>query len=121
LGVAPPKRPTAAGVLAAGRNTNAELVAVAREHSASVDEAITGFDVAWRTVDGLKGRYATGGKSGEQGCALSPWPESSFAFTPVWDALSKQFEVTGDRPSRVSGGRRRATISSRLRKWASSS
>jgi len=51
------------------------------------------FDVAWRTIDGLKVRYATGGKSGEKVLLLSPWPESIFAFAPVWDGLTKKFEV----------------------------
>jgi len=52
-----------------------------------------GFDVAWRTIDGLKVRYATGGKSQEKVVLFSPWPESIFAFAPVWDGLTKQFEV----------------------------
>jgi len=52
-----------------------------------------GFDVAWRTIDGLKVRYATGGKSGEKVVLFSPWPESIFAFAPVWDGLTRQFEV----------------------------
>src|SRR5258706_6857696 len=52
-----------------------------------------GFDVAWRTIDGFNVRYATGGKSGEKIVLFSPWPESIFAFAPVWDGLTKQFEV----------------------------
>jgi pimeloyl-ACP methyl ester carboxylesterase len=51
------------------------------------------FDVAWRTIDGLKVRYATGGKRGEKVVLFSPWPESIFAFAPVWDGLTKQCEV----------------------------
>jgi pimeloyl-ACP methyl ester carboxylesterase len=51
------------------------------------------FEVAWRTIDGLNIRYATGGKSGEKVVLFSPWPESIFAFTPVWGGLTKQFEV----------------------------
>jgi pimeloyl-ACP methyl ester carboxylesterase len=51
------------------------------------------FDVAWRTIDGLKVRYATGGSGGERLLLLSPWPESIFAFAPVWAGLTKQFEV----------------------------
>jgi pimeloyl-ACP methyl ester carboxylesterase len=51
------------------------------------------FDVAWRTIDGLNVRYATGGKSGEKVVLFSPWPESIFAFAPVWAGLTKQFEV----------------------------
>src|ERR1700675_3672673 len=51
------------------------------------------FDVAWRTIDGLSVRYAMGGKGGEKIVLFSPWPESIFAFAPVWDGLTKQFEV----------------------------
>src|SRR3989441_8364296 len=64
--------------------------------SASVDEAIMeqrAFEVAWRTIDGLNVRYATGGKSGEKVVLFSPWPESIFAFAPVWEGLTQQFEV----------------------------
>ncbi|HEX7595451.1 MAG TPA: alpha/beta hydrolase [Gemmatimonadaceae bacterium] len=51
------------------------------------------FEVAWRTIDGLNVRYATGGKGGEKVVLFSPWPESIFAFAPVWDGLTRQFEV----------------------------
>jgi len=51
------------------------------------------FDVAWKTVDGLKIRYATNGRGGEKVVLFSPWPESIFAFAPVWAGLTKQFEV----------------------------
>src|SRR5260221_10072151 len=51
------------------------------------------FEVASRTIDGLKVRYATGGKRGEKVVLFSPWQESIFAFAPVWDGLTKQFEV----------------------------
>jgi pimeloyl-ACP methyl ester carboxylesterase len=51
------------------------------------------FEVAWRAIDGLKVRYATGGKGSEKIVLFSPWPESIFAFAPVWDGLTKQFEV----------------------------
>src|SRR5580693_10394360 len=51
------------------------------------------FDVAWRTVDGLRVRYATNGKGDERVVLFSPWPESIFAFAPVWSGLTKQFEV----------------------------
>ena len=51
------------------------------------------FDVAWQTIDGLKVRYATGGSGGEKIALFSPWPESIFAFAPVWDGLVRQFSV----------------------------
>jgi pimeloyl-ACP methyl ester carboxylesterase len=51
------------------------------------------FDFAWRTIDGLKIRYAMNGKGGEKIVLFSPWPESICAFAPVWSGLTKQFEV----------------------------
>jgi pimeloyl-ACP methyl ester carboxylesterase len=51
------------------------------------------FDVAWRTIDGIKVRYATGGSGAEKVLLLSPWPESIFAFAPVWAGLTSRFEV----------------------------
>jgi pimeloyl-ACP methyl ester carboxylesterase len=51
------------------------------------------FDVAWRTIDGLNIRYATGGRGDETVVLLSPWPESIFAFASVWDGLAKHFNV----------------------------
>jgi pimeloyl-ACP methyl ester carboxylesterase len=51
------------------------------------------FHVDWRIIDGLKIRYATNGNGGEQVVLFSPWPESIFAFTPVWEGLTKQFQV----------------------------
>src|SRR5580700_660703 len=51
------------------------------------------FDVAWRTIDGVKIRYARSGTGSEKVVLFSPWPESIFAFAPVWGALTKQFEV----------------------------
>jgi pimeloyl-ACP methyl ester carboxylesterase len=51
------------------------------------------FDVAWRTIDGLRIRYATDGKGEEKIVLFSPWPESIFAFVPMWPGLTRQFEV----------------------------
>src|SRR5277367_479058 len=51
------------------------------------------FDAAWRTIDGVKIRYARSGTGSEKVVLLSPWPESVFAFAPVWAGLTKQFEV----------------------------
>ena len=77
------------------------------------------FDVAWQTIDGLKVRHATGG-SGENIVLFSPWPESIFAFAPVWCGLVRQF---GFSPSTfpASVTLRGAMTSSRRRRWAISS
>jgi pimeloyl-ACP methyl ester carboxylesterase len=58
-----------------------------------IDEEQQQLDVSWRTIDGLKVRYATNGKGNEKLVFFSPWPESIFAFAPVWSGLTKQFEV----------------------------
>jgi pimeloyl-ACP methyl ester carboxylesterase len=47
-------------------------------------------DVRFRTVDGVRIRYADSGGSQEPTVVLtSPWPESVYAFAPVWDSLAE--------------------------------
>jgi pimeloyl-ACP methyl ester carboxylesterase len=46
------------------------------------------------TVDGLAIRYATTQRGARDTVLLcSPWPESLFAFVPIWDALSRDFSL----------------------------
>ncbi len=46
------------------------------------------------TVDGLTIRYATNPRgSGDPVLLCSPWPESLFAFLPIWDTLSRDFPL----------------------------
>jgi pimeloyl-ACP methyl ester carboxylesterase len=48
------------------------------------------LQVAFRTVDGLRIRYADTGGSQEQVVLLtSPWPESVYAFAPMWAMLAE--------------------------------
>src|SRR6516162_10750243 len=45
--------------------------------------------VHFRNVDGIRIRYADSGGSREPVVLLtSPWPESVYAFAPMWDSLS---------------------------------
>jgi pimeloyl-ACP methyl ester carboxylesterase len=45
--------------------------------------------IQFRTVDGVRIRYADSGGSHESAILLtSPWPESLYAFVPVWSLLS---------------------------------
>src|SRR5215467_1339375 len=45
--------------------------------------------VRFRTVDGVRIRYADSGGSGEPTLLLtSPWPESLYAFAPMWATLA---------------------------------
>ena len=46
--------------------------------------------VRFRTVDGVRIRYADSGGSRERTVLLtSPWPESLYAFTPMWTTLAE--------------------------------
>src|SRR5262245_17604353 len=46
--------------------------------------------VRFRTVDGVRIRYADGGASqGPTVVLTSPWPESLYAFAPMWASLSE--------------------------------
>jgi pimeloyl-ACP methyl ester carboxylesterase len=47
-------------------------------------------EVDFRTVDGVRIRYADSGGSQEPVLLLtSPWPESLYAFAPIWEALTE--------------------------------
>jgi pimeloyl-ACP methyl ester carboxylesterase len=47
-------------------------------------------EVQFRTVDGVRIRYADSGGSEEPAVLLtSPWPESLYAFAPLWAALAE--------------------------------
>jgi pimeloyl-ACP methyl ester carboxylesterase len=48
------------------------------------------LDVNFRTVDGLRIRYADAGTTREPTLLLtSPWPESVYAFAPMWATLAE--------------------------------
>lgn len=48
----------------------------------------------FRTVDGVRIRYAESGGPPEQTVLLtSPWPESMYAFAPIWPALAERFRL----------------------------
>jgi pimeloyl-ACP methyl ester carboxylesterase len=47
-------------------------------------------EVRFRTIDGVRIRYAdTGGAEGPVVLLTSPWPESVFAFAPIWNTLAQ--------------------------------
>jgi pimeloyl-ACP methyl ester carboxylesterase len=53
-------------------------------------ETSTTIQPQFRTLGGLRMRCAEGGASNETTILLtSPWPESIYAFTPVWDSLAE--------------------------------
>ena len=49
-----------------------------------------GIDAQFRTVDGVRIRYAESNGPGERTVLLtSPWPESLYAFSPIWSSLAE--------------------------------
>jgi pimeloyl-ACP methyl ester carboxylesterase len=47
-------------------------------------------DTRFRTIDGVRIRYADSGSSQKPAVVLtSPWPESLYAFAPMWTSLSE--------------------------------
>jgi pimeloyl-ACP methyl ester carboxylesterase len=54
-------------------------------------EGTTTFQGQFRTVDGVRIRYAdSGGSQGPTVLLTSPWPESVYAFAPMWATLAEQ-------------------------------
>ena len=54
-------------------------------------QAITAIEPQSRTVDGVRIRYADSGSSQEPTVLLtSPWPESIYAFAPIWASLAER-------------------------------
>ncbi len=50
--------------------------------------------IGLRTVDGVRIRYAESDGPPDQTIVLtSPWPESVYAFAPVWSALASRFRL----------------------------
>src|SRR5262249_33435317 len=51
----------------------------------------TSIHPRFQTIDGLRIRYAdSGGSSGPVLLLTSPWPESIYAFAPMWDTLASE-------------------------------
>jgi pimeloyl-ACP methyl ester carboxylesterase len=49
----------------------------------------TSIEPRFRTVDGLKIRFAESEARGEDALLLCPWPESLYAFDQIWDRLAE--------------------------------
>jgi pimeloyl-ACP methyl ester carboxylesterase len=69
----------------------------------------------FRTIDGLRIRYADSGGSKEQVVLLtSPWPESIYAFAPFWATLAQQARLFAvDLPGFGASERREELLSPR--------
>jgi pimeloyl-ACP methyl ester carboxylesterase len=71
------------------------------------------MQIAFQTVDGTRVRYAESGWPAERSILLtSPWPESVYAFAPIWPALSKRFHLLAvDLPGFGGSERRKELLS----------
>ena len=77
--------------------------------------AITGIEPQFRTVDGVRIRYAdSGGSQGPVLLLTSPWPESIYAFAPIWHTLVERGRLFAiDLPGFGASERREALLSPR--------
>lgn len=58
------------------------------------DGSLSPIKPAFVKVDGLEIRYAASAKIGAPTVLMTgPWPESIYAFLPMWDALAKDFSL----------------------------
>src|SRR5262249_52945396 len=71
--------------------------------------------VRFRTIDGLRIRYADSGSSHKPPVVLtSPWPESIYAFAPVWAPLAEHARLFAvDLPGFGASERRQDLLSPR--------
>jgi pimeloyl-ACP methyl ester carboxylesterase len=66
----------------------------ARAEAGSMTTPDVAIQPEFRTVDGLRIRFARGPRAGAQTVLLlSPWPESLFAYWPMWPELARQFSL----------------------------
>ena len=75
----------------------------------------TSMEPQFRSIDGLKIRYADSGSPQESTVLLtSPWPESLYAFAPIWAALAKHARLLAiDLPGFGASERRQDLLSPR--------
>jgi pimeloyl-ACP methyl ester carboxylesterase len=76
---------------------------------------LTTMEPQFRSIDGLRIRYADSGGSQESTVLLtSPWPESLYAFAPMWASLAKHARLLAiDLPGFGASERRQDLLSPR--------
>ena len=68
----------------------------------------------FRTIDGLSIRFAESEERDDHALLLSPWPESVFAFAPMWARLAEHTHLVAvDLPGFGHSERREALLSPR--------
>jgi pimeloyl-ACP methyl ester carboxylesterase len=73
-----------------------------------------GIEPQFRTIDGLSIRYAQSEQRDDHALLLSPWPESLFAFEPMWARLAEHTHLVAiDLPGFGHSERRDSLLSPR--------
>jgi pimeloyl-ACP methyl ester carboxylesterase len=73
-----------------------------------------GIQPQFRTIDGLSIRYAQSEQRDDHALLLSPWPESLFAFEPIWERLAEHTHLVAiDLPGFGHSERRDSLLSPR--------
>jgi pimeloyl-ACP methyl ester carboxylesterase len=73
-----------------------------------------GIEPQFRTIDGLSIRYAQSEQRDDHALLLSPWPESLFAFVPMWERLAEHTHLVAiDLPGFGHSERRDSLLSPR--------
>jgi hypothetical protein len=78
----------------------------------------TSIEPQFRTIDGLKIRFAESERGDDHALLLSPWPESLYAFDQMWDRLAEHAHLVAVDPP-ASGIPSVATRSWRRAPWES--
>jgi pimeloyl-ACP methyl ester carboxylesterase len=74
----------------------------------------TSIQTQFRTIDGLSIRFAESEERDQHALLLSPWPESVFAFEPMWERLAEHTHLVAvDLPGFGHSQRRDALLSPR--------
>jgi pimeloyl-ACP methyl ester carboxylesterase len=74
----------------------------------------TVMQTRFRTIDGLSIRFAESEERDRHALLLAPWPESVFAFAPIWERLAEHTHLVAvDLPGFGHSERRDALLSPR--------
>ena len=69
-----------------------------------------GIRPQFRTIDGLKVRFAQSGAGNQDAILLSPWPESMYAFEQTWPQLAEHAHLLAVDPPGFGQSERRDAL-----------
>lgn len=69
----------------------------------TVLDTATGIHPRFRTIDGVRIRYAESGHGSADAILLSPWPETVYAFDRMWPSLTEHAHVVAVDPPGFGG------------------